>query len=219
MLTYSKLGECGRLGNQLWQIMSTVGIAGENSVTFPRWEYEKWFRFPHFFTEQPAIDVTTLHDDYLQDLSFVSDIRDSAIKWMRPSASAGLVLKFFINEYQPENAAGVHVRRGDYAEEWRGHGMLEADYYLSNWPEGRVLVFSDDPQWCRDNLPGTVVHEEDWVDFFLFNMTRTKVISNSSFAWWAAFIGEGEVTAPAPWFLNAEMNVYPEWWNVVSRAS
>lgn len=219
MLTYSKLGQCGRLGNQLWQIMSTVGIAGEDSVSFPRWEYERWFRFPDFFTEQGTVDVVRLHDDYLQNLEFVEDVRDLAVKWMTPSSAARLVVDYFVREYRIEEAAGVHVRRGDYAEEWRGHGMLDKDHYLANWPDGDVVVFTDDPEWCRENLPGRIVHEEDWVDFFLFSRTREKVISNSSFAWWAAFISDGDVTAPAPWFLNDDMNVYPEWWNVVSRAA
>ena len=39
MITFSELGKYGRLGNQLFQIASTIGIAKENSVDFlfPNW--------------------------------------------------------------------------------------------------------------------------------------------------------------------------------------
>ena len=45
MVTYSQLGNKGRLGNQLFQIASTIGIATENGrpFAFPDWEYNKYF--------------------------------------------------------------------------------------------------------------------------------------------------------------------------------
>lgn len=217
MLTFSKLGVSGRLGNQLWQIMSTVGIADGMSVNFPRWNYSAWFQFPDFFNDIPGDDVADTHDDYLQDVAYVQHVRHLAKQWIRPSVRARRVLSPLIKEHDPSSASAVHVRRGDYAEEWRGHGMLSKEWYLEHWPEGRVLVFSDDPDWCRDNLPGTVVHVQDWVDLLLISMTRKMLISNSSFAWWAAYISDAEVTAPTPWFLNADMNVYADWWKVVPR--
>ena len=55
-------------------------------------------------------------------------------------------------------AVSVHVRRGDYV----GHGHLshlDATYYADgvraiaeSVGEGTAFVFSDDPQWCSDNL-------------------------------------------------------------------
>ncbi|WP_373940764.1 hypothetical protein OEG92_12140 [Polaribacter sejongensis] len=46
-ITFSRLGSKGRLGNQLFQIASTIGMAKKNSFDycFPKWEYSKYFEF------------------------------------------------------------------------------------------------------------------------------------------------------------------------------
>src|SRR5512146_3125510 len=47
-ISFSRLGSHGRLGNQLFQIASTIGIAeraGAEAV-FPEWEYESYFLSP-----------------------------------------------------------------------------------------------------------------------------------------------------------------------------
>lgn len=48
MITFSKLGKHGRLGNQLFQIASTIGIARKNNdeYVFPNWSYAKYFKKP-----------------------------------------------------------------------------------------------------------------------------------------------------------------------------
>ena len=50
-ISFSQLGKNGRLGNQLFQIHSTLGIAERLGATaaFPAWEYEKYFEpsLPH----------------------------------------------------------------------------------------------------------------------------------------------------------------------------
>src|SRR3984957_1804634 len=42
------LGQLGRLGNQLFQIAATIGIARRNDCPFifPPWPYAKYFEFP-----------------------------------------------------------------------------------------------------------------------------------------------------------------------------
>jgi len=111
-----------------------------------------------------------------------------------------------------------HVRRGDYLTH---HAMANLDYVayldaarrlfrdkLGNTPIVFV-VFSDDPAWCRSNLAG-----EDVVfspgrsmleDFRMMIGCSHHVISNSTFAWWAAFLGgtsETVVVAPQRWIAN-----------------
>jgi hypothetical protein len=87
-----------------------------------------------------------------------------------------------------------------------------------------VIVVSDDPQWCRAYLP------EDWHvaggkpdkyrDMQLIASCAHAVISNSSFSWWGAWLGDGDsqrmVVAPAHWYANPAMqddeDVVPERW-------
>ena len=211
MITYPKLGKNGRLGNQLWQIASTIGIAVdlEEDWSFPDWPYREHFQMPdEWFTNKPGVDASNLAIRlpeaariYLQDSYYVQlaeDIIRPAFQ-LRPDPLMDSICDLAIID----QAAAVHVRRGDYAEEWRGHGMLDRDWYLQNWPTKRVIVFSDDRDWCEENLPGRVARFSEMDDFYLMAHAGEHVISNSSFAWWAAWISGGEVTYPDPWFTSA----------------
>ncbi|WP_028587948.1 alpha-1,2-fucosyltransferase [Desulfocurvus vexinensis] len=113
-------------------------------------------------------------------------------------------------------SVGLHVRRGDYVSDpriARTHGALPPDYHrraLALAAEGlgrpEVFVFTDDPGWVATGLdlgaPFTLVrglsaHE----DLHLLSLCRGRAIANSSFSWWAAWLGgPGRVVAPARWF-------------------
>ena len=109
----------------------------------------------------------------------------------------------------------VSVRRGDFV----GQGVLrrydeDLDWYRRALerigPVDRILVFSDDPAWCRDHVdlgPNTVVidSDADYEDLFLTSWCTHHVICNSSFAWWAAWLGyddDRRVVVPAKWFTD-----------------
>ena len=48
IISFSKLGNHGRLGNQLFQIASTMGLAEKYGAqaAFPAWAYEEYFETP-----------------------------------------------------------------------------------------------------------------------------------------------------------------------------
>jgi len=48
MIAFKKLGQMGRLGNQMFQIASTIGIAKtlKQDYAFPKWEYQSFFEKP-----------------------------------------------------------------------------------------------------------------------------------------------------------------------------
>jgi hypothetical protein len=211
VITYRDLGANGRFGNQLWQIASTIGIAVSrgDEFTFPEWKYAEEFLMPsEWFTGASGIDAPELAVElpeaarpYLQDVSYVKAAEELIRSTFRMKKDG--FVESICEWLEVEECAAVHVRRGDYAEEWRGHGMLEREWYLDHWPSGKVLVFSDDPEWCKQNLPGKVAHFEEVADFHLMTRCRELLISNSSFAWWAAWISGKPTTYPDPWFTSA----------------
>lgn len=225
MITYSRLGNNGRLGNQLWQIAGTLAVAYDNDTdpVFPAWSYVDDFNVPReWFTGQSGDEASTFFDDvpwrdYLQHYPLIEPYADL----MRDVFSPRHPERFedLRSELRPDLSAAVHVRRGDYAETWRGHGMLSREWYLDNWPSGRVLVFSDDPQWCRDNLPGQMAHFDAVTDLFLMSMCDRLLISNSSFAWWGAFLADAPTRYPDPWFTFALIgDMAVDGWQAVPRA-
>ena len=117
----------------------------------------------------------------------------------------------------------LNIRRGDFVDNPKSrsfHGFYGMDYVeqameiiYSKIAHPKVFVFSDDVEWCRQNIrlkcPTCFVgHEWAGVDFdqylYLMSQCRHFVIPNSSFAWWAVWINnrpEGRtVVAPKRWF-------------------
>lgn len=157
--------------------------------------------------------VETLKSDF----SLVAPLRPDAEAWAETIRRAA-------------NPLFMHVRHGDYCsipENLLYHGIMPADYYLRarkliEYKSGptEVFVFSDDPEWCRINLPGLVVAgNNQFEDLYLMSLCKHSVIANSSYSWWAAWLGAdkngGLVVAPAKWFVTPTLDprdIVPERW-------
>lgn len=109
--------------------------------------------------------------------------------------------------------AVVHIRRGDYFQGANTpiHGVLTESYYqramalmTEQRPGIRFLVFSDDLPWCRGLIADALfVDEPDTVRTLqLMSQFEHYILSNSSFSWWAAWLGKPAKTVFVPdrWF-------------------
>ena len=122
---------------------------------------------------------------------------------------------------------GIHIRRKDYLTN-PNHHFVGIDYYkkalekFSN--DINVLVFSDDPKWCHEQSlfddDRFMISENDsgYVDMCLMSMCTDFIIGNSSFSWWAAWLGNrGKVIAPKNWFPDNKdtSDLYCPHWEVL----
>jgi hypothetical protein len=110
------------------------------------------------------------------------------------------------------DAVVVHVRRTDYVASTTVHGILIGDYYdravaeARKYSSGPLLIFSDDLAWCRAQpvFSGAIFVDEptDYMALYLMSQYRHIVIANSTFSWWAAYMGPQPKTviAPSRWF-------------------
>jgi hypothetical protein len=122
----------------------------------------------------------------------------------------------------------VHIRRGDYVSLSDVHANLceHTTYYdaaFDMFKGKKKVFFSDDWQWCYQNFgPDNIYikNENDVVEMFLFSKMPNKIIANSSFSWWGAWLGENEnsrIIAPQKWFgkdnshLSTESVIPPRW--------
>ena len=117
-----------------------------------------------------------------------------------------------------EGAVGVQVRRGDYIDPHvaRIHPPPDPDYIsravehlVQRQGVTRAIVTSDDPDWARAHLDLPVAETifrtgdaEPWEDMLVLNRCGHVVISNSSFGWWSAWLGEEgrSVVCPEAWY-------------------
>lgn len=130
-------------------------------------------------------------------------------------------------------AVGVHLRRHDYQH----FGLCADAYYLEtlSWfirkysGDVEFFVCSDEALYTVDLIkplakqaPITLINTGDHVlDFFLLSTCDHFVIANSTYSWWAAYLGEVVdrtiVFAPAnPWILMTDLDPCPSRWCKVS---
>ena len=131
---------------------------------------------------------------------------------------------------QLDVTCSIHVRRGDYLKYPNKHTQSPAEYYETaislvkeKFPNVTFLVFSDDIQWCKNHFVGNefmfVEGFEDWEDMILMSICDANIITNSTFSWWAAWLGETPnklIIAPEKWFGSDgpqdQQDIIPERW-------
>jgi hypothetical protein len=115
----------------------------------------------------------------------------------------------------------VHIRRGDYVGLENYHGITSTTYFknavetirmLSRFE--KIMVFSDDIVVAREVFPGADYYissqELGSSPETLILMSRCKSLigSNSSFSWWAGYIGASQsefCIFPRPWFTDTSI--------------
>jgi hypothetical protein len=176
----------------------------------------------------------TCLDGYWQSERYFSDaagVIRSDLAFRRPPEGENARL---LDEIRSGTAISLHVRRGDYVNNPTTksfHGICSIEYYKDamSWMHERVsgarlYVFSDDPEWCRKELPlpagsEIVSHNQGsraWEDLRLMSSCRHHIIANSSFSWWGAWLNpaaDKHVIAPRSWFAATDApDLIPEGW-------
>lgn len=154
-ITCPQLGNAGRLGNQLWQIASTIGIArreGED-FAFPAWAYQDVFGVPdekfsnwvpdgipveEYLPKYSPMDPRAY--PYLQDYSLWERDRYAILNMLEPYQYAYEKLEEGYSSYRemmllPEPRVALHIRRGDNAtahlrNEQGHHPLRPIEYYV-----------------------------------------------------------------------------------------
>jgi hypothetical protein len=125
----------------------------------------------------------------------------------------------------------LHIRRGDYLKVSQFHRDLwETDYYkeaVKLFPGEKFLVFckdnqseqqdEDDRVWCMDNMPFLLPadryemynHTTETDDLNAMASCKGIIGANSSFSWWAAFLGDTDKKVVMPradrWFVDKKI--------------
>jgi hypothetical protein len=110
------------------------------------------------------------------------------------------------SELAEGDSVAVHVRRGDYIDATHAStfsGICTPEYYAKSMaqvlkcrPKARFYFFSDEPDWCRATFADVATKVVDgnvgtdaWADMALMSRCRHAIIANSSFSWWARWLG------------------------------
>lgn len=130
----------------------------------------------------------------------------------------------------------IQIRLGDMARDpqiRQIHGIITDDYLESaikihGLSSESFLVVTDDFEKIVHELPKFAGLDKNYCpsysdleDLYTLTMAKKIIISNSTFGWWGAWLGGGEVIAPKKWFsdLGLQMrntrDLLPENWIVI----
>lgn len=106
-----------------------------------------------------------------------------------------------------KKTVAVHVRRGDYINS-NFIPLVETNYYLNSLEHIekmervdnlKLYIFSDDPQWCKENLTFLDKFEyefirgnKDYEDMYLISKCMYIITANSTFSWWSAYLSNAK---------------------------
>jgi hypothetical protein len=131
-----------------------------------------------------------------------------------------------IEKMKKGNSVSIHVRKAKDFETKSRINTCDVDYYrraidkMRNSVTNAVFyVFSDNFDWCRENLafaepvfmdtkaaPG----DDGCLDMQLMSYCKHNIIANSSYSWWSAWLNPNKdklVIAPSIWF-NKDTSSY-----------
>ena len=229
LITYRRLGTNGGLGNQLWQIGATIGIAASRgeSVGFPYWSYRAHFSVPdRYFPDLTGLRTEDLGIDYLQDLALFEGVADQIRAYFAPPRSLrDRLARRHSALLAQRDCTAIHVRRGDYLRHPEQFRVLQMPYYEEAMSQfgPPYLVFSADPDWCRAHFPAEcrfLVGNLNYEDLHLMSTCARFIISNSTFAWWPAWLSGRPTIAPRRWWGPAwaglESKMLPDEWTLLN---
>lgn len=220
MITYSKLGKIyrGNLGNQMFQIASTVGIAEKNSQDyfFPVWQYSEYFEYQlpvaikdesfkiikevkFNYYERDLKEENYDLDGWLQSEKYFEQSKIKEIFKFKKEFSEELKIKHQL--LFSRKTILISVRRGDFVNN-PYFFQTSFKYYLlaitknfPDWADRNLIFTSDDIAYCKYHF--SFLKNA----FFLNDLSAIEqmalapqfddfVISNSTFSWWLAWLGE-----------------------------
>jgi len=221
MITFLNLGKKGNLGNQLFQIASTIGIAEKNNqeYSFPIWNYSQYFDFKfNVVKDRNFTRIQERHYNFQQIEGLDGDFNLNG--WFQTekyfeNSDIKEVFRFkkhfeqnLLHKYSflfSKKTILISVRRGDFVNN-PIFFQLSYKFYLTalfthfnNWKDYNIVFASDNITYCKKHFSFLKNI------FFLENLSPIEqlclgskfdnyIISNSTFSWWLAWLAEKENT-------------------------
>ena len=174
-----------------------------------------------------------LIDDYSQSIEYTKLAND--IFTFHNHIKQNKYAEYYMKKIEKSTySVALHVRRGDYLlkENKDNFGVCSLAYYqkakqyiASQYPNATFFVFSDDIEWCKNNLQGenTILVDipqqaPDSISLYLMTQCTGHIIANSTFSFWGAKILTKTNSIniyPSKWFSNPTWNIpnyLPENW-------
>ncbi len=218
---YFELKRYGAIHNQAQRAFFYLISRGK----FDRVHYDNW--------EAPsknvaAIKNTTLYSGFFQSEDYFKDFQDEVrIQFKVQERYVREFKKKYHHFFENHRIIAVHIRRTDFAvhgdETLGGKNLcLPLPYYraflqrINERADDLVVFLGDDVAFMKENIKAksnyVFEHNAGIIDFQILMHADILCISNSSFAWWAAYLNSKPtktVFAPEYWMGFKIMKEHP----------
>jgi hypothetical protein len=205
-----------RLGNQMFQIATAIGLALENNDTvwYPEWQYADKF-CGDFKNQEGAVPtpgrIFTQVGHHYEKIPYVPNMVLSGYfqseKYFK-HCEDGIRALFEVRVTPPrrrmaEHECAIHVRLGDYVQlqnhhpvkTWKNYYESAVEKYYEQVGHRNVLfkIFSDEPNRAAQEFPTDGRFEvidmaNETYALWLMSQHEGNIIGNSSFSWWSAWL-------------------------------
>ena len=135
-----------------------------------------------------------LYDGYFQHEAYFKHRRNEIIELFKPEDS----FLVQINKYKEYfGHISLHIRRHMRVDQGTAFTLEQCVDKIDKCPyDLKVLIFSDDMDWCRKTFIGdrfVFVEEVDYIAFYIMTKMRYHILgANSSFSWWGYWMSKYE---------------------------
>jgi len=152
---------------------------------------------------------------YFQSWKYFSNFSEEIKEIVNQTEIVSPQAREILSKFNSMNLNVVHIRRGDYTNLQKYHGLTSLAYYerarrlLSKLGENNeYIVFSDDIQTAIQIWPEAEMYvsqsdvSSPFENLLLMSRGKNFIGSNSSFSWWASYLNaeQGIKVFPRPWF-------------------
>lgn len=231
MITFSRIGQYGRIGNQMFQYAALVGVSIKTGFDYGvdiskcnlgeifeldikpfKGNIENQYKEPYFYFCENVFSIQDNTDilGYFQSYKYFEHCYREILKQFLFKKKYQIKIEQYGTDF-----TSIHVRRGDYVGTGRYYNC-DINYYNKACKvigDSRYIIFSDNIPWCKNNFKDSKFEiMEDlniYESFCLMAKARNNIIANSSFSWWASYLNqnpEKKIVAPTKWFDKLQRN-------------
>lgn len=234
MLSFSRLGKVGRLGNQLFQVAFITHFAQKFGIKYqlPYWKYSEYFDYKFNFSPVDLLEVSfdvVLKEPGLgyYEKYFVNHLSEMNNKNIDIITGYFQSCKYFTKEhalkiFKPNNkfkplqpnvskSVAISVRRGDFVNHHH-YNNIEADLFrelLRDFPNFKVYVFTDDYKYCRNEFIGPQYEFmeglNDIEQLITLNKFESFILSNSTFSYWGPMLNPSPKKVYYPYYMFPDL--------------
>jgi len=218
----------GRFVNSFGRVFSRIASSsGRQILNRVYLSEDEFLNFPDSVRQMLPPRTYQIHG-YFQEPTYLAHVQRLGFLKDLKVASPSVWFQEAMRDLKSERRVCIHVRRGDTLK-IPNYGILSVDYYrkaILALSEGQrrqpILVFSDEPDALRNEFSSLadiatldfIYPPEDSApieSLLLMAQCPTLIMSNSTFSWWSANLGEPSklVISPQTWSPSGKKGLLP----------